>query len=91
MVIAVALLLAGCSRGLSGSYADAMGASRYDFQRDGTVAIRVGGVTRQASYQRVDDQLRITVDEAGAPLEFAIDPDGSLVGPLGVRLHRARD
>lgn len=91
LAIALVLALAGCSQGLDGIYRDAMGVSSYRFQRDGRVSIDVAGVQRQARYQREGDTLRIFLTEAEPALEFSLAPDGSLSGPLGVRLDKAKD
>lgn len=89
LIVALAALLAACSQGLDGTYSDQVGMARYTFTPDGNVAVTVLGSTRQTTYTRQEDTLQVAMPEVGAPpLEFSIEEDGALLGPLGVRLEK---
>ncbi|WP_305804651.1 hypothetical protein [Stenotrophomonas sp. YIM B06876] len=91
LAIALLCLLSACSQGIKGVYADDMGATRYTFQSDGRLGIEVMGVQQYASYTRDGDRLEIALAGHGASLGFTINPDGSLTGPMGVRLRKHKD
>ena len=88
LLAAAFLLLSACSHGISGVYADAMGVSRYSFKSDGNVTITVMGASHETRYVRDGDTLKVAVPETGVSLDFTIENDGSLRGPLGMRLHK---
>lgn len=88
LAVALACLLSACSQGLQGTYRDEMGVSAYTFQRDGSATVEVAGVSRQASYVREGDVVRIALPGDAPSLDFTLGADGSLTGPMGVRLLR---
>lgn len=89
--IALIGMLAGCTPGLSGTYGDEMGVSRYVFRSDGKITVEVMGVSQQTRYSRDGDQLRIQLLDGEGTLDFSIAEDGSLSGPMGVRLLKLVD
>ena len=91
LVCALAMLLAACSQGLSGTWDDGMGMVRYTFESDGTVAVEMLGKTQQARYTRDGSTLKVAVPGTEAEsVDFTINEDGSLQGPMGVRLHKQK-
>lgn len=93
MVAAVlgACLLAGCSKGLDGTYSDELGMSSLTFRRDGTVVQSSGlaGVELEMRYAVEDDKVRLTHPEAsGATLVLTRIDDDTLSGPMGIRFKR---
>ncbi|MCD9087463.1 hypothetical protein [Stenotrophomonas sp. SY1] len=87
LIAPLLLALAACSQGLDGTYSDQLGMVDYVFAPDGTVTVQMLGTSQQTTYTRQDDTLHVVVPEAGAaPLEFSIEKDGALLGPMGVRL-----
>ncbi len=88
-VIAVLCLLSACSQGIKGVYADAMGVTRYSFTPGGTVTIEAMGISQETTYVREGDTLKVALPQKGASLNFTINEDGSLGGPLGIRLEKA--
>ncbi len=89
LIVVLLALLAGCGRGLEGTYSDQLGMARYTFADDGKVTVEVLGSSAQATYTRDKERVLLAVPDAAAPLEFTVQEDGSLLGPLGVRLEKA--
>ncbi len=88
LIAALVMLLAACSQGPRGTYADAAQLLRYTFEADGKVTVTTMGVVQQASYVREGDT--VTVHAPGsdaAPVAFTVSEDGALLGPMGVRLQ----
>jgi len=82
----VAMLLSACGAGLEGTYADGVGLTRYTFRGDGTVTMRMMGTEVEVPYEVEGDKVKV-----GPPdnrLVLTRQPDGSLEGPLGVKLTR---
>lgn len=89
LIIALASLLAACSQGLSGTWSDSMGMVSYTFASDGKVTVQMLGKSQQTQYRREGDTLKVEVpDSNGEALEFTLNEDGSLQGPMGVRLQK---
>lgn len=89
LIIALASLLAACSQGLSGTWSDSMGMVSYTFASDGKVMVEMLGKSQQTRYAREGDTLKVEVpDSNGEMLEFTLNEDGSLQGPMGVRLQK---
>ncbi|MGV8961336.1 MAG: hypothetical protein ACOH1V_13305 [Stenotrophomonas sp.] len=91
LAIALLCLLSACSQGLNGVYRDDMGITRYTFQSDGKLDIELMGMQQHGTYTREGDALKIALPEHGAALVFTINKDGSLTGPMGVRLRKQKD
>ncbi|MGE8288878.1 MAG: hypothetical protein ACN6RG_13015 [Stenotrophomonas sp.] len=90
--LVLVLLLSACGAGLDGTYADALGMATYTFGRDGKVAIKVMGQSQETTYVRDKDTLRIAVPgQPDATLELVVNADGSLQGPMGMRLAKVED
>ncbi len=89
VVLVLVLLLAACSNGLSGTYADSMGMIQYTFDKKGTVTVEMLGKSQQTTYVREKDLLKVKVPgTASEAVDFTINEDGSLQGPMGVRLEK---
>jgi hypothetical protein len=80
----VALLTLGCG-GPSpvGIYADASGATRYEFRPDGRVFISVLGATVTGAYETDRDRILISAPQGTVVL---VRKDGRLQGPMGLEL-----
>ncbi len=88
-ILVLVLLLAACGKGLNGTYADSMGMIHYTFDRDGTVTVEMLGKAQQTTYVREKDTLKVKVPGTESEaVDFTINQDGSLQGPLGVRLEK---
>ncbi|WP_313401129.1 DUF5640 domain-containing protein [Stenotrophomonas sp.] len=89
LLLVLVVLLGGCSQGLSGTWSDAMGMVNYTFQRDGKVTVEMLGKAQQTTYTRQDDRLQVKVPGTQSEaVEFTVNADGSLQGPMGVRLQK---
>ena len=91
LIVALATLLAACSQGLSGTWDDGMGMVRYTFESDGKVTVEMLGKAQQTRYTRDGNMLKVAVPGTEAEsVDFTINEDGSLQGPMGVRLHKQK-
>jgi len=88
LLVAGLCLLSACSQGISGVYADPAGITRYRFTPAGKVTIEAMGMVQETTYVREGDTLKVALQREGASLDFTIGQDGSLQGPLGVRLRK---
>lgn len=89
LAVGLVMLLGGCSQGLSGTWSDAMGMVNYTFERDGKVTVEMLGKAQQTSYTREQDRLKVKVPGTRSEaVEFTLNEDGSLQGPMGVRLEK---
>lgn len=89
LIVALVTLLTACSQGLSGTWNDGVGMVSYTFDSDGNVTVEVLGKTQQTRYTLDGNTLKVAVpgNEAES-VDFSINEDGSLQGPMGVRLHK---
>ncbi|WP_180682985.1 hypothetical protein [Tepidicella baoligensis] len=78
--------LVACSSGLEGSYEDPMGVTRYTFQSNGKVLIRLMGTEVEMTYEKDGDKIKVGTPE-GRVVMTLLD-DGSIQGPMGVKLTR---
>ncbi len=85
LALFLSLLAAGCSPPLSGIYADASGATQYEFRSDGKVYISVLGATASGNYEANADRVLITGPQGTVVL---IRNRDQLLGPMGLELTR---
>lgn len=91
LVVALLTMLAACSQGLSGTWDDGMGMVSYTFESDGKVTVEMLGKAQQTRYSRDGNILKVAVPGSDAEtVDFSISEDGSLQGPMGVRLHKQK-
>jgi len=90
----LALGLAGCGSGLSGTFEDPHGLARLDFDGDGTVVqtSALGAIELRLAYEVDGDRIRIVRPGAGdaALVLTRVDAD-TLAGPAGLQFHRVDD
>lgn len=79
-----ALCVASCGPGLRGVYADSAGAMKYTFESGGQVYVSVMGMETELKYEVNGTRVKI-VSPQGNQILTRLD-DGSLRGPLGLRL-----
>ena len=91
LAVGLICLLSACSQGIKGVYSDEMGITRYTFESSGELSIEVMGMRQESTYTREGDTLKVALPKGGVSLDFTINKDGSLTGPMGVRLNRNRD
>ena len=82
-VVACAVLAAGCSSGVKGTYSDQAGSFLLELESGGNANITFGGEVASCTYTTSGQTL--TLDCKGGPgkLAFTIHDDGSLTGPPG--------
>ena len=92
-LLAVVLLgaLTACGQGLDGAYRDEMGVSRYVFESGGKVRVEIMGLTQESTYERDGAAVRVKLPQGEATLDLVINQDGSLSGPMGIRLDKVVD
>jgi PBP1b-binding outer membrane lipoprotein LpoB len=80
VVIAGALVLAGCSSKVKGTYTDKMGATSYAFDGNDKVLISTGFGRVEFDYEQEDDKIRINTPEG--TMVLLLLEDGSIDGPV---------
>ncbi|MNM88265.1 hypothetical protein D3C81_1004730 [compost metagenome] len=91
LIVALVMLLAACNQGPRGTYSDSAQLLRYTFEADGKASVSVLGQVQQALYVRDGDTVTVRVPGSdGAPVAFTVNKDGSLQGPMGVRLEQVK-
>lgn len=82
------VLLAACGgSGLDGTYSDPTGVASYTFEPGGKVEVSVMGATTEMHYE-VDGQ-KVKIGPEGGPAQvMTILKDGSISGPMGVKLTK---
>lgn len=84
---ALAVSLLACnSGGLDGTYADENGIASYTFRPGGKVALTTMGTETEMNYKVEDGKVKI--GSAAGPLVMTILDDGSIQGPMGVKLTK---
>jgi len=79
------LLSAGCGNGMSGTFEDEAGVTRYEFEPGGGARISVLGATVAAEYTRDGDRILVTSPQGTVVLTRKGD---TLYGPTGLELLR---
>jgi len=82
-----ALLLAACGAKLEGTYADPMGLSKYEFRPGGKVYVSLLGAKTEMKYEIDGSNVKI-LGAGGANQVLTLLEDGSLEGPLGIKLRK---
>lgn len=78
-------LLAACGAKIDGVYADQMGVTTYTF-KSGKVIISALGVGTEMDYKVEDGKVKILSPQGTMVLDIL--EDGSIQGPLGMKLHK---
>jgi hypothetical protein len=86
VALLAAAWLSGCGTGLHGIYSDPMGAMQYRFKSGGNVSVAVMGIESELKYQVEGRRVKI-ISPRGSQVLDLLD-DGTLEGPLGMRLTR---
>jgi hypothetical protein len=82
------LLLVACGSGVTGTWMDDAGVTRYAFSRNGSVTISVLGSDVDAEYRMDGDKILVSSAQGTVVLT---QRDGDLYGPMGLRLIRQPD
>jgi hypothetical protein len=85
IAIVLALPLAACDRGLSGTWQDTESDASYRFEPDGTASISVLGARVDAEYTVDGDKVLVSSPQGTVVLKMK---EGRLYGPMGRELVR---
>jgi len=88
LAVSTTLLLTGCSSSVKGTYSDAQGAMQYKFESRGQVYVSVMGMETELKYE-VDGKRVKIISPHGNQILRRLD-DGSLEGPMGLRLTKKK-
>jgi hypothetical protein len=90
LVIAV-LLLSGCGSKIDGTYTDSSRTVTYTFKSNGTVLMSVAGSEVEMKYEVEGDKIKILMaPQGGASLVMTMLKDGSIQGPIGMKLTKQK-
>jgi len=84
--VVLAVCLTACGSGLDGTYTDPVGITSYTFKSGGKVALSTMGVETEMDY-RVEDG-KVKIDSPQGTLVMTILEDGSIEGPMGIKLTK---
>jgi len=87
-IVAFVASLSACGSGLDGTYTDEMGVVSYTFSSGGKVAVTTMGIETETEYRVEDGKVKIGSPQGS--LVMTILEDGSIQGPLGVRLTKQK-
>jgi len=82
------IVACGCSRGVSGTFADDDRVTAYEFHSDGRATISVLGTIVAAEYTTDGDRVLVTSAQGTVVLT---QRNGRLYGPMGLELRRQND
>lgn len=86
LLIAACLILTACGQKLDGTYTDEMGITEYNFKSGDKVYVKVMGTETELDYSIEDDKVKITGPQGN--MVFTLNEDGSLQGPMGMKLSK---
>lgn len=81
------LLLTACGSGIEGTYSDPTGVAKYEFESGGKVYMSLLGVKTEQKYVVDGKHIKI-ITASGNTQIFTRLEDGSLEGPLGIKLKK---
>lgn len=85
LLLSLLALLAACGAKIDGTYSDDMGVTSYNFH-SGKVTISALGIGSETDYKIEGDQIKINTPQGLIVLDIL--QDGSLQGPLGIKLKK---
>ncbi len=86
LIVALCLFLSACGAKLNGTYSDAMGITSYKFESGGKVYVSAMGIESEWKYQV--DGKRVKIEGAQGNIILTVMDDGSLQGPLDIKLTK---
>ncbi|KAF0187519.1 MAG: hypothetical protein FD168_2521 [Desulfobulbaceae bacterium] len=88
IAVAIAVLLSACGSGLDGTYKDQMGVSSYTF-KSGKVIVSAMGMGSEMDYKVEDGKVKIVSPQG--TMVMNILKDGSIEGPMGIKLTKQKE
>lgn len=88
VAVSIAVLLSACGSGLDGTYKDQMGVSSYTF-KSGKVTVFAMGVGSEMDYKVEDEKVKIILPQG--TMVMNILKDGSIEGPMGIKLTKQKE
>lgn len=88
LAMMITILLTACGAKLDGTYKDDMGVSTYTF-KSGKVTVLTMGVGSELDYHVDDGKVKITSPQGTVVMNIL--PDGSIEGPMGIRLMKQKE
>lgn len=88
LALAMAVLLAACGSSVEGTYADEAGVTRDTFKSNGKVSLNTMGVETELDYSEEDGKVKLGSPQGA--LVMSILEDGSLQGPMGIKLVKQK-
>jgi Family of unknown function (DUF5640) len=83
------LLLSACGSKINGTYSDDSGTISYTFKSDGTVLMSTMGTGVELKYEVDGNKIKVLVAPQAALVLTLLD-DGSIEGPMGVKLTKQK-
>ncbi len=87
-VAVLATFLSACGSGLDGTYTDSTGLGSYTFKSGGKVAVSSMGMETETDYKVEDGKVKIASPKGA--LVMTILDDGSIQGPMGIKLMKQK-
>jgi hypothetical protein len=87
-VAVLAIFLSACGSGLDGTYTDSTGIASYTFKSGGKVAMSTMGIETEMQYKVEDGKVKIGSPQGS--LVMTILEDGSIQGPMGMKLTKQK-
>lgn len=89
LALMAVLVLSACMSGLTGTYEDKLGVTRYTFHSNGKVYQSMLGFESELAYTMDGDKIKIGTGDS--KLILTLNEDGTISGPLGVILRKKHD
>lgn len=86
LLITTCLLFTACGQKLEGTYSDEMGITQYTFKSGDKVYVSVMGNETELDYRIDDNKVKIIGPQGN--MVFTLNEDGSLKGPMGMKLSK---
>jgi len=86
LLIAACLFLTACGQKIDGTYSDEMGITEYNFKSGDKVYVSMMGNETELDYAIDDDKVKISGPQGN--MIFTLNEDGSLQGPMGMKLSK---
>lgn len=86
LLVTLSVWLVACSSGIEGTYEDPTGLTRYTFQADGKVRMGMLGTEVEMTYEKEGNEIKVGTPQGRVVM--TLQEDGTIQGPMGVKLTR---